>query len=160
MSNLNELRKKKEILKNEIVDMENLMAFRDKRKSLSFFTNGFTDKFLDERKDDLGNSKLSVKTGEVAKYIGQSVTRKYENNSVLHFNNDGLKENLVENILKVGGIALAGNIAKKALMQSNWKRKIFGTAMVYLLPIAAKFISKKMDEYQRKKSISSLEKII
>lgn len=146
MSNLNEIRRERELLKNEIADIEDLMVFKDKKKSLSFFTNGFTDKFLDKKTDYLGNGKLSIKTGEIAKYIGQSVTNKYKNDSVLYFNNEGLKENLLENLIKIGGIAIAGNIAKKALLRSSWKRKMIGTAIVYLLPVVAKFIKNKMNK--------------
>lgn len=160
MNNLEKLRQKKEKLKKEISDIESLMKFEDKKKSLSYLTNGFTDRFLEQSTSSTGEPQLSIKTAEVAKSIGQSVIHQAENKSIINFNNSGLTENLLENALKIGGIALAGNIAKNQLQKRGWKGKLLGTAMVYLLPVAAKFISEKVENYQKKKSISSLEKLI
>lgn len=152
MSNLNELRKRKEFLEKELDNMEEIMAFSDKKKSLGFFTNGFTDRFLDRNND----SKVSLKTAEIAKYIGQLIQKKMHNN----IDNTGLQGYALENVLKAGGIALMGNLAKKTLQKGGWQNKLLGTAMVYLLPITIKFIGEKIDDYQRKKSFSSLEKLI
>ena len=160
MNNLEKLRQKKEALKKEVSEIESIIKFEDKKKSLSYFTNGFTDRFLEQETTSTGESQLSIKTAEVAKSIGQSVIHQAENKSIINFNNNGLTENLLENALKIGGIALAGNLAKNQLQKRGWKGKILGTAMVYLLPIATKFISEKIENYQKKKSISSLEKLI
>lgn len=159
-NNLEELRRKKELLKKEVSEMEHLLKFENKKESLSAITHGFTDRFLEEKVDTDGEKKLSIKTGEIVKEVGQKLTAKTENNSVIQFNNDGLKENAVENVLRLGSVALAGGIAKKKLSKPGWKNKLIGLAMVYLLPVALKFISRKLEEYQKQKSVSSMEKLI
>ena len=159
-SNLEELRRKKELLKKELADMEGLLTFENKKESLSAFTNGFTDRFLEERSTPEGESQLTLKTGEIAKSLKQALTEQSSKNSIINFNNTGLKENAMEAAMKVGGIALAGNLASKNLKKQSWKNKLFGLALIYLLPVAIKFISQKLEEYQKKKSISSMEQLI
>ena len=159
-NSLEELRKKKALLKKDVEEMQDLLTFENKKESLSALTNGFTDRFLEERTDASGDEHLTVKTGEIAKSIGQMVTAKSEEKSVLHFNNEGLQKNVLDNALRVGTVALASGMAKKNLRKPGWKSKLLGLAMVYFLPIALKFISKKLSEFQQKKSISSMEKLI
>lgn len=159
-NNLEELRRKKELLKREVEDMEGLLTFENKKESLSALTNGFTDRFLEEKTDEEGDNHLTVKTGEIARSLKEVVTQKSEENSIINFNNTGLKENAVETAVRLGGIALAGNIASKNLKKSSWKNKLIGLAIVYLLPVAIRFISKKLDEYQKKRSVSSMEQLI
>lgn len=159
-SNLEELRRKKELLKREVEDMEGLLTFENKKESLSALTNGFTDRFLEEKTDEEGENQLTVKTGEIARSLKDVVTHKSEEKSIINFNNDGLKENAVETAVRLGGIALAGNIASKNLKKSSWKNKLIGLAIVYLLPVAIRFISRKLEEYQKKRSISSMEQLI
>ena len=43
-SSLDELRRKKELLKKEVSEIEDLITFDNTKESLSAFTNGFTDK--------------------------------------------------------------------------------------------------------------------
>lgn len=159
-SSLEELRRKKKLLQQEVKDMEHLLTFEDKKESLSALTNGFTDRFLEEEIDEDGDKKLSIKTGQIVKEVGKSLTAKSENNSIIQFNHEGLKENAAENVLKLGGVALAGGIAKKYMNKGGWKNKLIGLALVYLLPTAIRFISKKLEEFQKRKSISSMEKLI
>jgi len=117
--NMEELRKKQEALEAELKKKEDILTFKDTKKSFSLFTNGFTDKFLSEkqivRKDEEGNLTTEKK---------------------LRFNPSGL---LTSNNVKKGaqlGISTAvGNFAKKNLHSSNWKKKAIGLAMVYVLPI-------------------------
>jgi hypothetical protein len=42
----------------------------------------------------------------------------------------------------------------------NWKKKALGAALIYLAPIALKFVRKKLETYQKNKSVSSLEQLI
>lgn len=159
-NDLEELRRKKEMLQNEIDDMEHLLKFENKKESLSALTHGFTDQFVEQKIDENGEDHLTVKTGEIAKKVGEAVTRKTEEKSIINFNNAGLSENALETAIRLAGVLLAGNIAKNNLRKKSWKNRLFGLAMVYLLPTAIKFASEKLEEYQRKKSISSLEKLI
>lgn len=159
-NSLEELRRKKELLKKEVSEMEGLLKFENKKESFSAFTNGFTDRFLEEQPTSEGNTKLAIKTGAIAKEIGNSLTQKSAKNSIVNFNNDGLKESLLEHTIKLGSVAFIGNLAKKNLKKPNWKNKIIGLAIVYLLPFALKFIRTKLENYQKNKSVSSLEKLI
>lgn len=159
-SSLDELRRKKKLLQQDVKEMESILKFEDKKESLSAFTNGFTDRFLEQKVDEEGVTQLAVRTGEVAKAIGDTLKSKQENKSIIQFNNDGLKENAVSNVLRLGSVALAGGIAKKNLNKPGWKNKVIGLAMIYLLPVALRFISKKLEEFQKRKSISSMEKLI
>lgn len=159
-NSLEDLRRKKALLKSEVADLEHVLKFENKKESLSALTNGFTDRFLEEQPAADGDMKLTVRTGEIAKSIKEAVTHKSEEKSVINFNNTGLKENALETALRLGGVALAGNIASKNLKKKSWKNKLLGLAMVYLLPHVVKFISQKLEEYQKKKSISSMEQLI
>jgi acyl-coenzyme A synthetase/AMP-(fatty) acid ligase len=53
-----------------------------------------------------------------------------------------------------------GNYARKSLKSSNWKRKVAGVALIYLAPIALRFIRKKLENYQKNQSVSSMEQLI
>ncbi len=159
-NSLEELRRKKALLKKEVQDMEGLLTFENTKESLSAFTNGFTDKFLMEQVTPEGETKLTLKTGNVAKLIGNELTSRSRKNSIVNFDNDGLQGNLIESAIKLGGVALIGNAAKKNLKSSSWKHKLIGLAIVYVLPIALRYIRNKAEEFQQKKSISSMEKLI
>ncbi|MDO4225192.1 MAG: phosphoribosyl-ATP pyrophosphatase [Bergeyella zoohelcum] len=159
-SSLEELRRQKEALKKEVSDLESLMKFEDKRASLSAITNGFTDNFLTEKINDNGEKVLSLKTGNVVKEVSNFVSNKNKKNSVVAFDNTNLQSNLIQGLIRVGGVAFIGSLAKKKLMGKGWKSKVLGFAIAYLLPIASKFIQRKVDDYQRKKSISSMQKLI
>ena len=159
-NSLEELRRKKELLKKEVSEMEDLFKFENKKESLSAFTNGFTDRYIEEQPTEDGNSKLAIRTGVIAKEIGNSLTKKSTQKSIVNFNNDGLKESLLENTLKLGSVAFMGNLAKKNLNKTSWKNKAIGLAIVYLLPIALRFLRTRLEDYQKNKSVSSLEKLI
>ncbi len=161
-SSLEELRRKKQLLKREVADMEHLLKFEDKKESLSVLTNGFTDRFIEEKPnpEDPESPKLSIKTGEIVKEIGQKITDKTEKSSILEFNNEGVKETAVKNLLKAGGITAAGAIAKRYMNKPGWKNKLIGMLLVYLIPVALKFINEKLDQFQKRKSVSSMEKLI
>ena len=58
---LEELKRKKALLKKELSDMEGLLTFDNAKESLSVMTNGFTDKFLKEEVDEEGNSHTALK---------------------------------------------------------------------------------------------------
>jgi len=43
---------------------------------------------------------------------------------------------------------------------SNWKKKILGAVLIYVAPMALKFVRKKLEAYQKTKSVSSMEQLI
>ena len=43
---------------------------------------------------------------------------------------------------------------------TSWKKKAIGLALIYLAPIALKYVRKKLEEYQRNRTTSSLEQLI
>ena len=45
MKNLEDLRKRKETLRKEIAELEDIAAFKNPKESLSAITHGFTDQF-------------------------------------------------------------------------------------------------------------------
>jgi acyl-coenzyme A synthetase/AMP-(fatty) acid ligase len=71
-----------------------------------------------------------------------------------------LKGDAVDILIKLGVTAIVGNYARKSLKSSNWKRKVAGVALIYLAPIALRFIRKKLENYQKNQSVSSMEQLI
>ena len=61
-NSLEELRRKKHLLKMEVQDLENLLTFDDTKESLSVLTSGFTDYFIKEDIDENGEKSISFKT--------------------------------------------------------------------------------------------------
>lgn len=160
-SSLEELRRKKALLKQEVAEIEDLITFDNTKESLSAFTNGFTDKFLKEETKPDGEKKLAINTNEIVKEFSNSVKDKVLNrNSVYGFAKSDAGMSLVENALKIGAVSFVGNYAKKSLYNSSWKKKVIGLALIYLAPIALRFIRQKLENYQRNKTASSLEQLI
>lgn len=162
-NSLEELRRKKALLKKDVAEMEDILTFDNVKESLSVFTNGFTDNFLEEKTDNEGDTKLSINTGSIVKQVANTVTGKVaDKNHSLPFslNNSGLKESMVENALKLGAVSFMGSYAKKNLYHSSWKKKIFGVALIYLVPILLRFLRKKLEEYNKDSRVSSLEQLI
>ncbi len=160
-SNIEELRKKKELLKKEISEIEDLLTFENTKESLSVFTNGFTDKYLQEELQPSGEKKTMLKTNEIVKEVSNTVKDTIlSKNSVYGFAKSDAGISVIENALKIGAVSFVGNYAKKSLYNSNWKKKIIGVALIYVAPIALRYVQKKLIEYQRNKTTSSIEKLI
>ena len=159
-SSLEELRRKKELLKKEVDDLEGLLTFENTKESLSAFTNGFTDNFLTEKETEDGDKKLALKTGNIVKELGHKLVSNSQKNSIIAFDNEGLQNNLLESALKLGSVAFVGNMARKNLKSGNWRNRLIGLALVYLLPYALKFLRKKLEEFQKNESVKSMEKLI
>lgn len=160
-NSLDELKRKKALLKKEIAEMEDLFTFDNTKESLSAFTNGFTDKYLKEKTQPDGEKKLAINTDEIVKEFSNSVKDKVLNrNSVYGFAKSDAGLNLVENALKIGAVSFVRNYARKSLYNASWKKKIIGLALIYLAPIALRFIREKLENYQRNKTASSLEQLI
>lgn len=159
-TNLDELRAEKKLLKQELVDMEDILTFKNKKESLSVMTNGLTDKFLKETENEEGDKGISIDTQNIMREISFGLKESTSKRNMMNLANDGVKSGLLETTLKMGAVALVGNFAKKSVMNKNWKRKALGLALVYLAPYALRFIRQKLDEYQKNKTASSLEKLI
>lgn len=160
-NNLEELRRKKELLKKDISETENLLNFKNAKESLSAFTNGFTDQYLKEEVNEDGKTTVSLKKEAIVKQISSEIRDKVvSRNAMLGFADSAIKGGALEDVIKLGAVAFVGNFAKKNIKSSNWKNKILGLALIYLAPFALRFIRKKLDEYQKNQSVTSMEKLI
>lgn len=159
-TNLNELRAQKKILKQEIESLEDILTFKSKKESLSAITHGFTDKYLKETVEPDGEVKLSLDTQNIMREVADGLKDTVSKKNILNLANDSVHSGLLENTIRMGAVALVGNFAKKSIMNKNWKKKIIGLALVYLAPYALRFIRRKLDDYQKNKTTSSLEKLI
>lgn len=124
MENLNSIEKinlRKETLKNEINELEEILTFKDPKESLSILTHGYSDKFLTKEVSDTGEEKLGVNT-------------------------EYLFGNIVSKSIKIGLAGLAVGFAKKNIKNPNWKRKALGYGMIYLAPILLKKVSEVMED--------------
>lgn len=159
-NSLEELRRKRDLLRNEVKDLEDLITFDNAKESLSAITHGFTDAYLKEKTDEKGHEKLALNTDNIVKDISTKIKDNFTKNSILGVASSPAGSSLLENTLKIGAVALAGNFAKKNLNSSSWKKKVIGLALIYLAPIALKFLRRKLDEYQKNKAASSMEQLI
>lgn len=160
-NSLDELRRKKALLQKDVLDMEDLLTFHNTKESLSAMTNGFTDQFLKEETEPDGEKKVALNTNAIVKEISNTVTGNILNKNTLYgIAKSDAGMNVVENAIKLGAVTFVGNYAKKNFYNSSWKKKIIGIALIYLAPIALRFIRRKLEDYQQKKTASSLEQLI
>lgn len=159
-NNLDELRSQKRLLKKEIGELEDIITFKDKKESLGVITNGFTDKYLKETYDGSGDKKLSINTENIMREISSGIKENVSKKNMMGLARDGVKSGLLEDTIRLGAVALVGNYAKKSMMNKSWKKKLIGAALIYVAPYALRFLREKLDEYQRNKTTSSMEKLI
>ncbi len=158
---LEELRRKKKLLKQEIEGLEDLLTFKNTKESLSAFTNGLTDQYLQEKVDEDGDEKVVLRKDVIAKQITSEIKDVLINkNTAMGIASSAFKGDAFDTLIKLGVTALVGNYARKSLKSSNWKRKVAGVALIYLAPIALRFIRKKLENYQKNQSVSSMEQLI
>ncbi|KFF10608.1 phosphoribosyl-ATP pyrophosphatase [Chryseobacterium soli] len=158
---IEELRRKKRLLKEEISDLENLLTFKNTKESLSAFTNGLTDQYLQENVDEDGDEKITLRKDVIARQLTSEVKDMLiSKNTAVGIASSAFKGNVADGLIKLGITALVGNYAKKNMKSPNWKKKLLGAAMIYLAPIALKFVRKKLENYQKNKSVSSMEQLI
>lgn len=158
---LEELKRKKALLKNEVKDLEGLLTFKNTKESLSAFTNGLTDQYLQDKVTEDGEEKTVIRKDVIAKQISSEVKDLFVNkNTALGLASSALKGNALDSVVKLAVTAMVANYAKKNMGSSNWKKKIIGAILIYLAPTALKFLRNKLENYQKTKSISSLEKLI
>jgi len=159
---LDELRRKKKLLKQEIEGMEELLTFKNTKESLSAFTNGLTDQYLQEKVDEKsGEEKVVLRKDVIAKQISSEIKDALTSKkAVMGIAGSAIKNDAVDTLIKLGTTALVGNYARKNLKSPNWKKKILGMVLIYLAPIALRFIRKRLENYQKNKSVSSMEQLI
>ncbi|KMQ61540.1 phosphoribosyl-ATP pyrophosphatase [Chryseobacterium angstadtii] len=158
---IEELRRKKKLLQGEINDLENLLTFKNTKESLSAFTNGLTDQYLQEKVDEDGDEKVVLRKDVIARQLTSEVKDMFINkNTAVGIASTALGGNVTDSLIKLGITAVVGNYAKKNMKSPNWKKKLLGAAMIYLAPIALKYVRKKLEVYQKNKSVSSLEQLI
>ena len=160
-NSLEELRRKKELLKKEVSDMEDLLTFDNTKETLSALTHGFTDKYLEEEIQPDGDTKTSINTNEIMKEISTSVKDNVlSRSSLAGFVKSEGGFGIIENALKIGAVTFVGNYAKKNLLNSSWKKKLIGFALIYLAPFLLRFIRTKLENYQKNRTTSSMRQLI
>ena len=158
---LEELKRKKSLLKEEVKELEGLLTFKNTKESLSAFTNGLSDQYLQDKVNEDGEEKTVIRKDVIAKQITSEVKDLLiSKNSAVGFATSALKGNAIDGVVKLAITAFVANYAKKNMGSSNWKKKAVGAAIIYLAPIALKFVRKKLENYQKTKSVSSLEQLI
>lgn len=160
-SGLEELRRKKALLKKEVAEMEDLLTFENTKESLSVLTKGFTDPFLKEETEPDGETKVSLDTGKIVKEISNSIKDHFMNkHDIFGFAKSDAGVNMIENALKMSAVAFVGNYAKKNLYGAGWKKKLIGVALIYLAPIVLRWVREKLEQYEKNKATSSMEQLI
>jgi len=160
-SSLEELRRKKKLLQSEIEDLEGLLTFKNTKESLSAFTNGLTDQYLKEKVDEDGEEKTVLRKDVIAKQLTSEVKDMFlSRNTAMGIAGSALKGDALDTLIKLAVTAFVANYAKKNMRSSNWKKKILGAALIYVAPMALKFLRSKLEAYQKTKSVSSLEQLI
>ena len=67
---------------------------------------------------------------------------------------------IAENAIKIGLAAVVTNFGKKNLYHTSWKKKLIGIALIYLAPFVLKFLREKLEEYEEREVLKSLEEIL
>lgn len=160
-SSLEELRRKKKLLKSEVEDLEGLLTFKNTKESLSAFTNGLTDQYLKEKIDEDGEETTVLRKDVIAKQLTSEVKDLLLNrNTAMGIAGSALKGDAMDTLVKLAVTAFVANYAKKNMRSSNWKKKVLGAALIYVAPMALKFLRTKLEAYQKTKSVSSMEQLI
>ncbi|RZJ49349.1 MAG: phosphoribosyl-ATP pyrophosphatase [Chryseobacterium sp.] len=160
-NSLEELRRKKKLLKGEIEDLEGLLTFKNTKESLSAFTNGLTDQYLKEKIDEDGEETTVLRKDVIAKHLTSEVKDLFLNkNTAMGIAGSAFKGDAIDAVVKLAVTAFVANYAKKNMSSSNWKKKILGAVLIYVAPMALKFVRTKLEAYQKTKSVSSMEQLI
>ena len=158
---LEELKRKKKLLKSEITDLEALLTFKNTKESLSAFTNGLSDQYLKEKIDEDGEETTVIRKDVIAKQITSEVKDLLlSKNTAMGIAGSAFKGDALDAVVKLAVTAFVANYAKKNMKSSNWKKKILGAALIYVAPMALKFVRTKLEAYQKTKSVSSMEQLI
>ncbi len=158
--NLDELRRKKELLKSEVKDLEKLISFKNPKESLSAITHGYTDQFIKEVEDQNGETSYALDSSPIVRGISNQLKSTMNKNTMMQMAQSEPGSDLIKNAVKLGAVTFVANYAQKNMKASSWKKKLIGLALIYVAPIALKYAREKLEEYSRNKTASSLEKLI
>ena len=158
---LDELRRKKALLKSEVDQLESLLSFDNAKESLSVLTHGFTDNFLKEVVDEEGEPTVAFKTKEIVDSVADTVKNTFiKKDNIIDFAQSELGSSLAENAIKLIIVGFVGNYAKKSLENTRVKKKLIGLALIYLAPSILRFIREKLQEFHKNGRVSSMEQLI
>lgn len=157
---LNELRRKKELLQNEVKDLEKLLTFDNTKQTLSALTNGLTDTYLKEVPDADGDMQVKLNAVPILHGISDQLKSVMNRKTIMQVAQSEPGSELLQNTLKLGAVSMITHYAQKNMRNSSWKKKLIGLAIIYVAPIVLKYVREKLDEYQRNKTASSMEKLI
>lgn len=167
MKNLEDLRKRKETLRQEISEIEKIASFKNPKETLGLLTNGFTDQFITDKTDENGEHRLGIKPAELLSFATGGASDDFVKTKInqygdqkLGINTQNVVGSIAENAFKLGIAGIATNFAKKNLYHKSWKKKLIGFALIYLAPFLLKFIREKLEDFQHKETLKSMEKII
>lgn len=159
-TNLQELRDKKKRLRSEIEGLEDLLTFKDKKESLSVLTGGITDKYLKETENKEGEKHLSLDTQNIMREVADGIREKTSSQGILGFANSTVDSGLLETAVRLGAVTMVGNLVRKNLNNTSWKKRIIALGVIYVAPILLKYVREKLEDYQHTKTTSSLKKLI
>ena len=160
-NNLEELKRKKELLKKEVSGLEDLLTFDNTKQSLSAFTNGFTDRFLKEEPKAGGGTELKFDGSGIVKEFAENLKDSIlHKNTVRNFAANPATVAMAENALKLGAVSYIGNYARKNLSNTSLKKKAIGLALIYVAPVVLKMVRERLEDYQRSRTTSSMQQLI
>ncbi|SEG61972.1 hypothetical protein SAMN05421847_3009 [Halpernia humi] len=160
-NSLEELRRKKALLKKEVSDLQDLLTFEDTKESLSVLTHGFSDSFLKEEYNKDGEKSVALDGKEIVKSISNQVKSTLMNKkNIMNFAKSDVGSSIAENAIKLSIVGFVGNYAKKSLSNSNWKKKVLGLILIYLAPSLLRYLRTKLEDYEKNRSVSSMEQLI
>lgn len=159
--NLDELKQAKEVLKKSIAQEEHLLKFEDKKASLSLLTNGKTDPYLNNEIRPDGEVNTSVDTRKIKNEVIQKVKNNLLNtNPVTKLVNGSMEGEDMETLIRTGAVLGVAALARSNMRSKDWRKKLLGAAIIYIGPLLIRYGRQRLGEYQRERSVSSLEKII
>jgi len=127
---LEELKRKKRLLKGEIKDLEALLTFKNTKESLSAFTNGLSDQYLQEKVDEDGEEKTVIRKDVIAKQLTSEVKDMLlSKNAAVGLASSAFSGNAVDGLIKLGVTALVANYAKKKYEKFQLEEKTFGSSI-------------------------------
>lgn len=167
MKNLADLNLRKEMLKKDISELEDKFRFKNPKESLSAFTNGFTDQFLSDKVDFEGHHRMGLKPAKIISFLSGGAsdnfiktTHNESGEEKIEIKTQNLFGSLAENAMKLGIATMVASYAKKSLRHKKWKRKILGFVLIYMAPALLRMLREKLEEFEEKEVIKSLNKII
>lgn len=167
MKNLADLNTRKEMLKKDISEIEDKLTFKNPKESFSALTEGFTDQFLTDRIDENGIHKIGLQAKNILSFITGGLSDHFIETKVneqgkekIALKTENLVGKIADNALQLGLASIITGYVKKSLFHRKWRRRLIGLAIIHFAPFLLKFLRQKLDEFQQKEVLESLNKII